>query len=119
MAEMEVTGHATLGGDDDFVISAGPFPPSKDAFFFYGLAQASVPFHGSTLCVGGVLARKRATLQTVGYNVNDGFYLYGQSEMEQDGLLPGMQVFGQFVARSSDPHLPPMLSEGIAFTVGP
>lgn len=116
------SGAPTLGGDDDFVIAAHSVPPSKDALFVYGLAQASPPFHPGMLCVGTIVARGRATP----YPAIDGpgtrrdvFFFLGQSELERHHLLPGMQAYGQFLVRPADPHSPPMTSEALAFTIGP
>ncbi len=48
---MDYTGHPTLGGLDNFVVSASAVINNKNGLFFFGFAPAASPFQGGTKCV--------------------------------------------------------------------
>lgn len=48
---IDASGHPTLGGLDNFVVSAQSLINNKSGLFFWGHAPASGPFQGGTICV--------------------------------------------------------------------
>jgi hypothetical protein len=54
------SGHPTISGLDDFVVTAELVLNNKTGLSFYGPSAASIPFQGGTLCVGPPVQRTPA-----------------------------------------------------------
>ena len=48
---IDYSGHPTLSGLDNFVVSASAMINNKNGLFFFGFAPAAAPFQGGTFCV--------------------------------------------------------------------
>ena len=112
------TGTPSLGGLDDFVVTASQELSNRNGLMFFGLAPFDLPFNGGTLCVQPPL--QRTTIQNSFGNPPpvdcSGNYAFPFTHalMNQFGLAPGDPVYCQYWSR--DPQHPD--GTGVALTNG-
>ena len=111
-------GTPTLGGADDFVLTASAMLPGQFGVLFWGHAPLELPFGGGLLCVSPPLTRTQVQQASgqQGSPLCDGSYVFDfdQAYMVSSGLLPGSIVHAQWWAR--DPGFSG--AEAIGLTAG-
>ncbi|MAE28086.1 MAG: hypothetical protein CMJ87_03750 [Planctomycetes bacterium] len=121
---MAFSGTPTLGGADDFQLSATALMARQNGMLFFGFAAAETPFAGGTLCIAPPLSRT-APRSTGGSPppACDGTFTFefSQALMEAEGLAPGATIFAQIWYR--DPYHGDAtgvgMTDAVAFTLAP
>ena len=124
---IEFAGAPTLSGPDDFVVSSNLMPNHVIGTLVWGLAPASTPFAGGTLCV------QSPTLGSFGGQVSGGnpgvssdcsgsfSFDVKQAFFAAHGLIAGTALYLQLLAR--DPGFAPpdavALSDALTFVIQP
>jgi hypothetical protein len=93
------TGTSSLGGADDFHVTASNVVGARTGLMFFGGAPASIPFFGGQLCVAG--PHERTVVQNSGGSTGtpcSGSYDYHftQAQMMSSGFLTGSKVYAQY-----------------------
>ena len=119
------SGLPELTGNDAFFVVAERVLSNKIGMLFWGLAPASTPFAGGTLCIQQPLVR--TPIQPSGGNPPpddcSGTYSFhfSQAYMAANGLAPGTSVYAQYWSR--DPGFAPPqnigLTDALSFTTCP
>jgi hypothetical protein len=92
-------GTSSMGGTDDFHITASNIVNDRSGIMFYGSASSMVPFLGGTLCVAA--PHKRTSMQNSG-NVNGTScsgsfdFHFTQAQMAGAGLMTGSKFYAQY-----------------------
>jgi hypothetical protein len=121
------SGLPSAGSPQPFLVTAGQVINQKTGILIYGLARASTPFQGGTLCVGQPFQRTAA--QGSGGNAGpddcSGSFAYDMNARIQSGVDPqlavGATVDAQYWYRDpADPAgFATGLSDALEFVVGP
>jgi len=117
------SGTPTLSGADDFHVTAGQVLNNRNGLLFLGLAPASAPFYGGTLCVqppvvrGGVQNAGGSS----GFDDCSGQYDMHLSHawMSAKGLSVGDSAFCQYWTRDPLSPQPIGLTNALSFDVRP
>ncbi len=93
------SGTSSLGGADDFHVTATNVVDGMTGLMFYGGAPASLPFYGGQLCVAA--PHKRTPAQNSGGSSTtpcSGTYDYhfSQAQMVSSGLMTGSKIYAQY-----------------------
>ena len=108
-----------------FLITASQIFNMKSGILLYGYAQASTPFNGGTLCIGGTL--KRTPAQNSG-GTGGGPNCTGTFSFDMNarihsgidaGLHPGVQVDAQYWYRDPMDPFHVGLTDALTFVIGP
>ena len=125
VARVDATGLPSDLNPNPFVITARDVPNQKNGLFFYGKnGSAALPFLGGTLCVFPPL--QRTPVQSSGGNpppaddCSGGFVFDGNGWIQSGtdpGLVPGVEVHGQFWFRDPPGTFGAALSDAIELTI--
>ena len=121
LSSIGTTGTPTLSGPDDFHVTASGVLGNRPGLFFWGFQPASLPFLGGTLCVGPPLRRTPSQFSGGGNGTCNGTfdYLFSQAAMIAGGILPFVQIYGQYWNRDPADPFGSALSDGAYWTTGP
>jgi hypothetical protein len=122
------TGVPALSGDDNFRVRADAELNQRTGLLFWGAGLTSVPFAGGTLCVSGQFPIHRGMAESSGGTALpaqdcSGTYefFFSHQLMLAKGLVPGSDVYAQFLSR--DPGFPApqnvALTNALHFTINP
>ncbi len=123
--QIAASGSATLGGPDDFVVSASDFINRRPGLLLWGVAPAATPFAGGTRCVAPPSVR--TPLQDSGGSASGvdctGAYSFAVTDayMASRGFTAGTSVYFQYWSRDSG-FAPPEnvgLSDGLRVLICP
>jgi hypothetical protein len=120
------SGTPTLGGADDFHVTATLVRNNKGGLMFWGAAQQAAPFYGGTLCVETPVVRTpvQSSLGTPSGDDCTGTYdfAFTHAYMSSRGLVPGDTVCAQWWSRDTGFAIPQQnigLTDGLQFDVKP
>jgi hypothetical protein len=113
------SGHPTIGGIDDFEVTAELVINNKNGLLFYGPSAAAIPFHGGTLCVGAPIVRTPGQNSAGNPPPNDcsGTYSYHWTATQLGQFGAGTTVFAQYWYRDPFASNGDGLTDALAFTV--
>jgi hypothetical protein len=116
----------TTGGAGSFTISSSQQINNANGLLIYGFSQASTPFQGGFLCIGGQIIRTQVQSSggTSGAPNCSGTYSFDMGALifsgSDPGLVSGATVYTQYWGR--DVFLAPpnatSLTQGLRFTIG-
>ena len=121
LSSIASTGSPTLSGADDFHVTANGVLGSRPGLFFWGLQPAALPFLGGTLCVAPPLRRTGVQFSGGGIGTCNGSfdYFFTQAAMAADGIVPFVQIYGQYWNRDPADPFGSALSDGLYWTTCP
>lgn len=103
--QIAATGSASLGGLDDFVVSASNLLNQRQGLMLWGLTPTAVPFGGGTRCVAAPSVRmpqQSAGGSASGLDCTGAFTQpFSDAYMASQSLTAGMHVHFQFWSRDS------------------
>lgn len=115
-------GHPTLGGLDDFAVTADQIHNNQNGLLFHSATSAATAFNGGTLCVAPPITR--LAVQSSGGSgppTNDcsGSYVqpWSHADLSIPSLGAGATVFAQYWFRDAASQGGTGLSNGLEFTI--
>jgi hypothetical protein len=118
---IDASGHPTLGGLDDFHVTATNVVNNKNGLIFWGFTQSSTPFQGGTKCVAAPTARTPVQLSGGNPPPDDcsGSYdfHFTHAYMQARGWAAGTTVYAQAWGRDPQSPITTSLSDAIGITV--
>ena len=121
LSSIASTGSPTLSGADDFHVTASGVLGNRPGLFFWGFQAASLPFLGGTLCVAPPLRRTGSQFSGGGNGTCNGSfdYFFTQAAMVAGGIVPFVQIYGQYWNRDPADPFGSALSDGLYWTTCP